>query len=149
MASVTQPVPSQEALLVELPCYVEDPARAIARLGGSEAVGALTAGQASFLNFHFRPTDRLAHPLVAERRPARGLLLRISRKAATGAGAAAMYVLVMVHACSAADHQCKSTCASMRAACACVLYQYHSVCSASISSGSIACHGCSCATHVA
>lgn len=87
MASVTQPVPSQEALLVELPGYVEDPARAIARLGGSEAVGAFTAGQAQYLSFHFRPGDRLAHPLVADRQMARGLLLRISRKAAIGAGA--------------------------------------------------------------
>jgi hypothetical protein len=96
MASVTQPVPSQEALLVELPGYVEDPARAISRLGGSEAIAAVAAGRAPSLNFHFRPGDRLAHPLVADRRMARGLLLRISRKAATGAGALDM--LLMVHA---------------------------------------------------
>ena len=87
MASVTQPVPGQEALLVEFPGHIQDPDKALARLGGIEAVAGVASGRAQFLGFQFRPGDPLAHPLQGDRRPAKGLLLRISRKAATGAGA--------------------------------------------------------------
>lgn len=122
MASVTQPVPGQEALLVELPGRVQDPDRAVARLGGLHAVAGVAAGQAQFLNFHFRPGDPLAHPLQGDRRAARGLLLRVSRKAATGAGAACCHLpLCCCMPCYwaiATQHMCRHA-RCMRPVCMC------------------------------
>ena len=66
--------------MVELPGFVrDDGAAALDALGGIEAVAAAAGGQAAYLRLALRGGDPMAHPLLGDRRPARGLLLRVSR----------------------------------------------------------------------
>ena len=65
--------------MVEYPGFVRDSGAALDALGGADAVAAAAGGQAHYLRLKLRPGDPMAHPLLGDRRPARGLLLRISR----------------------------------------------------------------------
>ena len=72
--------------MVELPGYVRDSAAALDALGGTDAVAAAAGGHAPYLRLRLRGGDPMAHPLLGDRRPARGLLLRISRAPGARAG---------------------------------------------------------------
>ena len=82
-------VPSDEAVLIEYPGFVENPEAALATLGGPGTVAAVLGSdsRASELPLRFRPGDALAHPIAGLRMPASGLLLRVTR---CGIGAAAL-----------------------------------------------------------
>ena len=80
MGEERQQVPYAEALMVEFPGVVRDVEAALAMLGG-QAAGALRHPAGGYLQLRFRPSDLVSHPIVADRQPARGLLLRISRRA--------------------------------------------------------------------
>lgn len=77
--SVTQPVPQEEAFLVEYPGYVQNPDAVIHTLGGIDSLSAASHGDSSLLQLKFRPDDPLAHPVYGERQPTRGLLVKLSR----------------------------------------------------------------------
>lgn len=85
MSDSTQFVPDDEVVLVEYPGIVRNVDAALATLGGPAALAARQAVGA-ILQLRFRPGDPLSHPLIADRQPARGMLLRI---ACPPAGAAA------------------------------------------------------------
>ena len=85
MIDSTQLVPDDEVVLVEYPGIVRNVDAAMATLGGPAALAARQAVGA-ILQLRFRPGDPLSHPLIADRQPARGMLLRI---ACPPAGAAA------------------------------------------------------------
>jgi len=80
--SVTQPVPSREAFLVEFPGYFRNPQAAIQTLGGVDALTKAASSDDSVLQLRFRPGDPYSHPLYGERQAAAGLLLKIARKVA-------------------------------------------------------------------
>lgn len=80
--SVTQPVPSREAFLVEFPGYVRNPQAAIQTLSGVDALTKAASSDDSVLQLRFRPGDPYSHPLYGERQAAAGLLLKIARKVA-------------------------------------------------------------------
>ena len=80
--SVTQPVPSKEAFLVEFPGYVRNPQAVIQTLGGVDALTKAVSSDDSVLQLRFRPDDPCSHPLYGERQAAAGLLLKIARKVA-------------------------------------------------------------------
>lgn len=80
--SVTQPVPSREAFLVEFPGYVRNYQAAVNTLGGVDALTKAASSDDSVLQLRFRPDDPYAHPLYGERQAAKGLLLKIARKVA-------------------------------------------------------------------
>ncbi|KAK9819818.1 hypothetical protein WJX72_002751 [[Myrmecia] bisecta] len=63
MVSVTQPVPSQQVLLVEYPGYVQNVDAALDTLGGTQAIAAQHNGTSNFLALRFRPGDPLTHPV--------------------------------------------------------------------------------------
>lgn len=84
MGEERQQVPYDEAVMVEFPGTVRDVDAALAMLGG-QAAAALRHSAAGYLQLRFRPSDPISHPLVADRQPARGLLLRISRRSSTAA----------------------------------------------------------------
>jgi general transcription factor 3C polypeptide 5 (transcription factor C subunit 1) len=76
-------VPSTARIAVEFPGYVRNVDRATRMLGGLEGVAAAVNSRhqaGGFLRVSFRPDDPTCHPLIGEHLPARGLLLRISRK---------------------------------------------------------------------
>ena len=76
-------MPYGESVLVEYPAFVENPDAAIATLGGPDAVRATLFGadaKHTELALRFRPADPLAHPILADRTPTNGLLLRITRR---------------------------------------------------------------------
>ncbi|KAK9800849.1 hypothetical protein WJX73_009274 [Symbiochloris irregularis] len=78
-------VPALDAVVVEYPAFVREPDKAIARLGGLKAISAAAetdAQKAAELSLTARPHDLLAHPIVGDRVPAKGLILRIRRQAA-------------------------------------------------------------------
>ena len=77
-------MPYDDAMMVEFPGIVRDVDAALAMLGG-QAAAALRHPAAAYLQLRFRPSDPISHPLVADRQPARGLLLRISRRRSTAA----------------------------------------------------------------
>ena len=79
MGEEQQQVPYAEAVMVEFPGIVRDVDAALAMLGG-QAAAALRHPSGGYLQLRFRPADPVSHPLVADRQPARGLLLRISRR---------------------------------------------------------------------
>ena len=84
MGEERQQVPHDEAIMVEFPGIVRDVDAALAMLGG-QAAAALRHPAAGYLQLRFRPSDPTSHPLVADRQPARGLLLRISRRSTSAA----------------------------------------------------------------
>ncbi len=55
--SVTQPVPSREAFLVEFPGYFRNPQAAIQTLGGVDALTKAASSDDSVLQLRFRPGD--------------------------------------------------------------------------------------------
>ncbi|DBA84225.1 TPA: hypothetical protein ACH3X2_006290, partial [Trebouxia sp. C0005] len=80
--SVTQPVPSREAFLVEFPGYIRNPQAVVQTLGGVDALTRAANSDDSVLQLRFRPDDPYSHPLYGERQAAAGLLLKIARKVA-------------------------------------------------------------------
>ena len=80
--SVTQPVPSRQAFLVEFPGYVSNPDAVVRTLGGIDALTTAANSDHSVLQLRFRPDDPYAHPLYGERQAARGLVLKLARKVA-------------------------------------------------------------------
>lgn len=83
MEPVEVRVPHEEAVLVEYPGFVQKPDAAIATLGGPGAVTSALFGvdaKQSELALRFRPADPLAHPIIADRTPTNGLLLKITRR---------------------------------------------------------------------
>ena len=68
---------------MEYPGFVQNPDAAIATLGGPGAVTSALFGvdaKQSELALRFRPADPLAHPIIADRTPTNGLLLKITRR---------------------------------------------------------------------
>lgn len=80
--SVTQPVPDEEAFLVEYPGYVQNADAVIQTLGGVDSLTAASHGDNPLLQLKFRPDDPLAHPVYGERQATKGLLIKLSRNAA-------------------------------------------------------------------
>ncbi|GBF94522.1 hypothetical protein Rsub_07056 [Raphidocelis subcapitata] len=73
-------VPAAAAAAIEFPGYIRNPDRALAALGGAPAPAAALDARAGVLKLWLRPEDPLSHPLFGERRRARALLLRVSRR---------------------------------------------------------------------
>lgn len=77
MTDSTHLVPDDEVVLVEYPGIVRNVDAALATLGGPAAL-AVRQAVGAILQLRFRPGDPLTHPLIADRQPARGMLLRIA-----------------------------------------------------------------------
>ena len=83
MTESNQQIPSQEALLLEFPCFVKTAQVALDSFGGQDAVSEMLAGTRQALQLKLRPGDPLAHPILGLKQQTQGLLLRLSTK--TGA----------------------------------------------------------------
>ena len=75
-------VPDKEAVLVEYPAFVNNVSSAVQSLGGQSLISAAVTVEAqkeTELALHARLGDPLSHPIVGDRQPAKGLLLRVTR----------------------------------------------------------------------
>ena len=82
-------VPSTEGVLVEFPGFVRDSEAAIQKLGGLTAISTAAETEAqkeAELAFNARAGDALAHPIVGDRQPTRGLILRVVTKSDSSLG---------------------------------------------------------------
>jgi general transcription factor 3C polypeptide 5 (transcription factor C subunit 1) len=80
VAALRVPPPEAEAVAIEFPGFIRNPARALAALGGEPEAAAALDARAAVLKLWLRPDDPLSHPLFGERRRTRSLLLRIARR---------------------------------------------------------------------
>lgn len=81
-------VPALDAVVAEFPAFVRNTDAAVARLGGLKAISEAAetdAQKAAELSLAARPNDPLAHPIVGDRVPAKGLILRVSKRTAVTA----------------------------------------------------------------
>ncbi|KAL6758988.1 RNA polymerase III transcription factor IIIC subunit-domain-containing protein [Haematococcus lacustris] len=72
-------VPDTALATVQYPGNVRNVQAAIKTLGGESAIGNATA-ERSFLQLSFRPDEPLCHPIIGDYKPAKSLVLRISRR---------------------------------------------------------------------
>ena len=80
-----------EAVLIEYPGFVNNAEAALDSLGGLQAVSIAASSEAhrdAELALVSRPGDPLAHPIVGDRQPTKGLILHITRSAAAASNGA-------------------------------------------------------------
>lgn len=84
---VTLTVPGSEAVLVEFPGFVKNTNAATSSLGGIRAISAAAGTDVqkeAELSLQPRAGDQLAHPIVGDRQPSKGLLLRVTKRQGLG-----------------------------------------------------------------